>query len=181
MACGPLRGGGPRRASAGRKALRDEQPVRPVSYTHLDVYKRQRLLVGVLGSPALHERGDHVVPGAAGGVLGHGSHDRRAPGIHVGGVVAVSYTHLDVYKRQLQLLALGSLPCAVALCFRTHGLGPCLRGCVTTLGASLIPVSYTHLVKRMEAKPPFHKHDGNSIAHFASPAPLVFEGPFMVG
>ena len=38
----------------------------------------------------------------------------------------------------LQLLALGSLPCAVALCFRTHGLGPCLRGCVTTLGASLI-------------------------------------------
>ena len=38
----------------------------------------------------------------------------------------------------LQILALGGLPCAVALCFRTHGLGPCLRGCVSTLGASLM-------------------------------------------
>ena len=41
--------------------------VKPVSYTHLDVYKRQVYVVFIA----------------------------------VGYVVAVSYTHLDVYKRQM--------------------------------------------------------------------------------
>ena len=51
--------------------------VLPVSYTHLDVYKRQ-----VLGNAQLD-----------GGVA---TLEVRAHGRH-----AVSYTHLDVYKRQL--------------------------------------------------------------------------------
>ena len=53
----------------------------PVSYTHLDVYKRQRVCRAL---PGADEGADHRLP------------DREA-------VSAVSYTHLDVYKRQLYL------------------------------------------------------------------------------
>ena len=49
----------------------------PVSYTHLDVYKRQLLGLG-------------QVPGGGVGPMGVQLH-----------VEAVSYTHLDVYKRQI--------------------------------------------------------------------------------
>ena len=57
--------------------------VTPVSYTHLDVYKRQR-------HPRLLRRGSRK-PAQRGGA--HGRVQRQA--LH-----PVSYTHLDVYKRQ---------------------------------------------------------------------------------
>ena len=69
-----------------------------VSYTHLDVYKRQDMF------------GDRIAAGAAGARLAvdDGAHDRndRDRGSlgfgRVGGdPVSVSYTHLDVYKRQV--------------------------------------------------------------------------------
>ena len=52
----------------------------PVSYTHLDVYKRQQMGVANYGQMT------------AGGWMYIGPQ----------GIVPVSYTHLDVYKRQLQ-------------------------------------------------------------------------------
>ena len=55
--------------------------VRPVSYTHLDVYKRQRKAVREYRIP-FEISGD--VPNAE----------------TVEAIKAVSYTHLDVYKRQ---------------------------------------------------------------------------------
>ena len=67
----------------------------PVSYTHLDVYKRQ----------VLEGRGDMMTAGSPYAVLGDLlrrrcklSHSSEAP---------VSYTHLDVYKRQPLLSASG--------------------------------------------------------------------------
>ena len=53
--------------------------ITPVSYTHLDVYKRQVRLTG--------RKDDNKVY-------------RHFTG-YPGGLVAVSYTHLDVYKRQI--------------------------------------------------------------------------------
>ena len=52
--------------------------VQPVSYTHLDVYKRQVFPEGSF------ERAGHFEDGKANGII-----------------TTVSYTHLDVYKRQL--------------------------------------------------------------------------------
>ena len=54
----------------------------PVSYTHLDVYKRQ-----------VQERRDDLGAGVIG--IGH-QHDGLVPDA----CDPVSYTHLDVYKRQ---------------------------------------------------------------------------------
>ena len=47
----------------------DQPAIQPVSYTHLDVYKRQFMLIADIDTPR------------------HG-------------IIPVSYTHLDVYKRQ---------------------------------------------------------------------------------
>ena len=58
----------------------------PVSYTHLDVYKRQG---HVLATELLHPRQGLIVE------IGRGP-----SGPLLGQVPAVSYTHLDVYKRQ---------------------------------------------------------------------------------
>ena len=64
------------------------QYVMPVSYTHLDVYKRQ---------------GTHCAPAALAGInallraIPHNSKCRYGER----GAAAVSYTHLDVYKRQV--------------------------------------------------------------------------------
>ena len=55
----------------------------PVSYTHLDVYKRQGLRVDVGRRDAGRTAGETVVS--------------------LDGVVSVSYTHLDVYKRQVAI------------------------------------------------------------------------------
>ena len=52
----------------------------PVSYTHLDVYKRQRGHCSASTSP----------------------HDRSGTDWVLAGSISVSYTHLDVYKRQTQ-------------------------------------------------------------------------------
>ena len=65
--------------------------IRPVSYTHLDVYKRQgynenKLSKYVWGCIALLLAAAYVPP---------------AFGFVLPAVVPVSYTHLDVYKRQL--------------------------------------------------------------------------------
>jgi len=60
----------------------------PVSYTHLDVYKRQ----------GLHNALAVALIGCARGMLRRGIEPRTQHVVRVGG--AVSYTHLDVYKRQ---------------------------------------------------------------------------------
>ena len=62
-----------RQGEVYQKDLEKRFRIKAVSYTHLDVYKRQRQL--------RPQRSHH--PGAAGD-----------------GSVPVSYTHLDVYKRQ---------------------------------------------------------------------------------
>ena len=59
----------------------------PVSYTHLDVYKRQLYFILFAGAPTIADV--------------YGMPD-LALVIRVLGLVPVSYTHLDVYKRQLQ-------------------------------------------------------------------------------
>ena len=63
--------------------------VGPVSYTHLDVYKRQRVLRAVL---IVGDKGLRFETGAV-----EGQRPGFAEAAHVG---PVSYTHLDVYKRQ---------------------------------------------------------------------------------
>ena len=80
----------------------------PVSYTHLDVYKRQ-----LQGSD--QALGGHVAgaaaPGAHGGLhnvstclnalqQGHGSQNGGVVAVDIDRDGPVSYTHLDVYKRQ---------------------------------------------------------------------------------
>ena len=70
-------------------------PLRPVSYTHLDVYKRQEHI-------HLSFRGMLVyfvslVDKIVGGVALSGNHNYYVVALTVR---TVSYTHLDVYKRQ---------------------------------------------------------------------------------
>ena len=60
----------------------------PVSYTHLDVYKRQLVLLLMAGSWWCVQ--GSMTPGQLMEFL-----------LLVGFLYAVSYTHLDVYKRQL--------------------------------------------------------------------------------
>ena len=89
-----------------------------VSYTHLDVYKRQLagFAAGVMVAASIWSllipaiaQSDHMgklsfLPALAGfwaGVLFLLLLDRLIPHLHVGSdQAAVSYTHLDVYKRQ---------------------------------------------------------------------------------
>ena len=66
----------------------------PVSYTHLDVYKRQDLHLGD-AQPA--------EPTQLVGVDEFGRHARHSRALVPGQVEAVSYTHLDVYKRQVEV------------------------------------------------------------------------------
>ena len=54
----------------------------PVSYTHLDVYKRQDM-----------KKPEHALKAFIRFALAQGA-------------ITVSYTHLDVYKRQVKILAL---------------------------------------------------------------------------
>ena len=74
-----------------------------VSYTHLDVYKRQVLDVGQGESVALYSNGQAVLVdcGSANSYIDAGAvaaDQLSAMGLHR--LKAVSYTHLDVYKRQ---------------------------------------------------------------------------------
>ena len=57
---------------------------RPVSYTHLDVYKRQRFLRFMVGVVLVVVRKGHKAPFEV---------------VHQDVTEPVSYTHLDVYKR----------------------------------------------------------------------------------
>ena len=70
-----------------------------VSYTHLDVYKRQVMVRqfsgNVLDGHIIKAAAvQHFSRGLSPGKIGHAAHFRI--------FVAVSYTHLDVYKRQPQ-------------------------------------------------------------------------------
>ena len=84
----------------------------PVAYTHLDVYKRQlaengvraEVVIEAAGHPRAFETA--VAATAPGGItvtVGLPSPDARST-IAPLGLTAVSYTHLDVYKRQGPLL-----------------------------------------------------------------------------
>ena len=70
-----------------------KQSVYPVSYTHLDVYKRQV-------SPSIALSMGEALPYLAEYPYGcvEQTLNRFLPAL-----VAVSYTHLDVYKRQLHI------------------------------------------------------------------------------
>ena len=75
-----------------------------VSYTHLDVYKRQDQKcngideAGLFSAPSkkVHAAGENILKDRQhGGQRGKGHKDKEA----------VSYTHLDVYKRQNLLMS----------------------------------------------------------------------------
>ena len=71
--------------------------VRPVSYTHLDVYKRQ-----ILDGP--HRKGDlRRARAAAVNIVPNSTGAAKAIGLVIPELAGkpVSYTHLDVYKRQV--------------------------------------------------------------------------------
>ena len=81
-----------------------------VSYTHLDVYKRQMLSLGMLTINALAASDSVIVPVQAHYLLLKGMTQLMQtiekvqrqinPPLKVDGILPVSYTHLDVYKRQ---------------------------------------------------------------------------------
>ena len=94
----------------------------PVSYTHLDVYKRQDTDTAI-GNVALYHRfhlrkiGDTVVYKEHLSVAAHfevnGISDNlitESMHLRLNGVTAVSYTHLDVYKRQLLSCPIREMP-----------------------------------------------------------------------
>ena len=64
----------------------------PVSYTHLDVYKRQAIQVAESVAKGEYDKGI-LICGTGIGV--------SIAANKVQGAYAVSYTHLDVYKRQI--------------------------------------------------------------------------------
>ena len=72
----------------------------PVSYTHLDVYKRQ------LQSPPRHGQQLQLARGVHGLVRRQPHQFKRLAQVCFG---PVSYTHLDVYKRQVQRRATGAV------------------------------------------------------------------------
>ena len=85
------------RPGHGAGSLRGHRPV-PVSYTHLDVYKRQEM-PDVKKSYWYAYENNLVVVHPSTEEL---AHKVRAYILNPKGSDAVSYTHLDVYKRQSQ-------------------------------------------------------------------------------
>ena len=96
------------RSICGLENTPDPQPINPVSYTHLDVYKRQtgaKIINRNLDAHAM-QGVDHRNGGAwvvHGGALGEFNFQPLGRSTAVGqqGLDPVSYTHLDVYKRQV--------------------------------------------------------------------------------
>ena len=80
----------------------------PVSYTHLDVYKRQPNSLPQAAKPeAVYGTKNTIIKMAAMAVrICFFSPNRREK--KSGTVMAVSYTHLDVYKRQGKVLRVAS-------------------------------------------------------------------------
>ena len=67
--------------------------------------------------------------------------------VHIApGAVPVSYTHLDVYKRQYQCCTVGGSPRGNALAYPTLGENVTLLAYAAILGDCHIAVSYTHLL-----------------------------------
>ena len=77
-----------------------------VSYTHLDVYKRQVMTLALAACASaefkFERKIDLVCPWGVGG--GADSTLRPMAQLLQGILGAVSYTHLDVYKRQAEIL-----------------------------------------------------------------------------
>ena len=88
-------GQGSARAAASKAAMRLPNAV---SYTHLDVYKRQILSYPSLSTGGLAAR--VALKGAGGGELAQLVANHVRGNVYGNMLAAVSYTHLDVYKRQ---------------------------------------------------------------------------------
>ena len=84
-----------------------------------------------------------------GGFLNHSVHGKTDHGVVVIDTYAVSYTHLDVYKRQLLYSPAGSIRASCGASFsvsRKTSRPRMFRHFVPTRGLHpLAPVSYTHL------------------------------------
>ena len=92
-----------------RKSLVGE--VTPVSYTHLDVYKRQDMHVGDGNWGNRNYYASKVA-----GSYTQACETKASPSRTVGyGSEAVSYTHLDVYKRQVETYAVLGLLASVLM------------------------------------------------------------------
>ena len=80
----------------------ENHDARPVSYTHLDVYKRQSRYVLFAAGPDHRQlaQADSDVTDVR-DVLTKAAVLCGSPEFKGGGYKAVSYTHLDVYKRQI--------------------------------------------------------------------------------
>ena len=71
----------------------------PVSYTHLDVYKRQGLMAMHTSSLSILNICSNISD-ALSARLDHFTHDIDLDSTDAAECQTVSYTHLDVYKRQ---------------------------------------------------------------------------------
>ena len=123
-----------------------EQSVWCVSYTHLDVYKRQVLFFLLMtAATAL------LVLGANLWAQTQAQMDAVEKQFTTLGTVAVSYTHLDVYKRQafwvFSPYSLCRLSCCTSLCRPLSCRNTALRMQPIICGSleRFFPVSYTHL------------------------------------
>ena len=106
---------------------------KPVSSTHLDVYKRQLLAGDAVGlQHVLYDVVRHAQLFRA---------DKHEPDVLAAGhgldEGAVSYTHLDVYKRQVLDDGTKTMPCAINVVTDEPGR--------TVMEMTLKAVSYTHL------------------------------------
>ena len=122
----------------------------PVSYTHLDVYKRQGLIIALCphSSDYMRYRNFNLLS------IYYVFRPRLRPRLTQSrSALPVSYTHLDVYKRQVPYLirspVVKSYPCILPLFYCNQesypGTDPVFPN-HTNSADSDIPVSYTHLI-----------------------------------
>ena len=86
----------------------------PVSYTHLDVYKRQDkdIVAKVVGNSEM------LPPDVAPGSLVTTTYSQVED--EIGDLATVSYTHLDVYKRQILHFVAIWFSCRRRVCWRVR-------------------------------------------------------------